>query len=141
MHWYILSTESEWDEAKKRSNQDKHGISFEEAGEIFERLVLMWEDTRHDYRETRYISVGEIGDSVVLVHTPRGRKIRIISARRANPQPKKAVTILIDSDVQDWFKNGGKGYQSWMNAVLRFYMESPKAEGRLNEQNDGPRGT
>ncbi len=40
------------------------------------------------------------------------------------PEPKKAVTIRIDGDVLDWFKKGGKGYQSRMNSVLRSYMES-----------------
>ncbi|MFT5367143.1 MAG: hypothetical protein ACI8V2_002101 [Candidatus Latescibacterota bacterium] len=40
------------------------------------------------------------------------------------PQSKKAVTIRIDSDVLDWFKKRGKGYQSRMNAVLRSYMKS-----------------
>ncbi len=40
------------------------------------------------------------------------------------PQSKKAVTIRIDGDVLNWFKDAGKGYQSRMNAVLRSYMES-----------------
>jgi uncharacterized protein (DUF4415 family) len=40
------------------------------------------------------------------------------------PLSKKVVTIRIDGDVLDWFKKGGKGYQSRMNAVLRSYMES-----------------
>ncbi len=40
------------------------------------------------------------------------------------PAAKKAVTIRLDGDVLDWFKKGGKGYQSRMNAVLRSYMES-----------------
>ena len=96
--------EFEWDEAKNRSNQDKHGISFEEAGEIFERPVLTWEDTRHDYRETRYISVGEIGDSVVVAlvvaHTPRGRKIRIISARRANARERKRYDAYLEKETR-----------------------------------------
>ena len=52
------------------------------------------------------------------------------NARVVFPQPKKAVTIRIDSDVLDWFKKRGKGYQSRMNAVLRSYMESLEAEGR-----------
>lgn len=46
------------------------------------------------------------------------------------PAAKKAVTIRIDGDVLDWFKNGGKGYQSRMNAVLRSYMESMEMAGR-----------
>lgn len=78
--------EFEWDAAKNRLNQDKHRISCEEAAEIFIRPFLMWEDTRQNYEEVRYISIGEVGNAVVivLVHTPRGSKSRIISARRAN---------------------------------------------------------
>ena len=46
------------------------------------------------------------------------------------PHPKKSVTIRIDGDVLDWFKNAGKGYQSRMNAVLRSYMENMETENR-----------
>ena len=84
--------EFEWDETKDRLNQNKHGISFAEAGEIFAHPVLTWEDTRHDYGETRYISVGGIGDAVVVLvvaHTPRGQKTRIISARKANAHERE----------------------------------------------------
>lgn len=38
------------------------------------------------------------------------------------PQPKNAVSIRLDSDVLDFFKAGGKGYQTRINAVLRHYM-------------------
>ena len=40
------------------------------------------------------------------------------------PEPKKTVTIRLDRDVLEWFKEAGKGYQPRMNAVLRSYMES-----------------
>jgi uncharacterized protein len=96
--------EFEWDEAKNRSNQGKHGISFEEAREIFERSVLMWEDSRRDYGETRYTSVGEIGDSIVVVlvvvHTPRGRKTRIISARKANARERKRYYAYLEKTAR-----------------------------------------
>jgi uncharacterized protein (DUF4415 family) len=52
------------------------------------------------------------------------------NAKVVFPQSKKAVTIRIDSDVLDWFKGKGKGYQSRMNAVLRSYMESLETEAR-----------
>jgi len=52
------------------------------------------------------------------------------NARVIFPKPKKAVTIRIDGDVLDWFRKGGKGYQSRINAVLRSYMESLETEGR-----------
>jgi uncharacterized protein (DUF4415 family) len=39
------------------------------------------------------------------------------------PEPKQAITILVDKEVLDWFKSQGKGYQTRMNAVLRMYVE------------------
>ena len=37
---------------------------------------------------------------------------------------KRQVTLRIDSDVLEWFKGKGKGYQTMINAVLRAYKES-----------------
>ncbi|MBN9072530.1 MAG: BrnA antitoxin family protein [Rhizobiales bacterium] len=39
------------------------------------------------------------------------------------PVPKSAVSIRLDPDVLDFFKAGGKGYQTRINAVLRHYMQ------------------
>ena len=52
------------------------------------------------------------------------------NAKVVFPASKQAVTIRIDGDVLDWFKGGGKGYQSRMNAVLRSYMESMETANR-----------
>ena len=40
------------------------------------------------------------------------------------PGDKQQVTIRLDSDVLDWFKDQGKGYQTRINALLRAYMEA-----------------
>jgi uncharacterized protein (DUF4415 family) len=40
--------------------------------------------------------------------------------------PKKQLTVRLDTDVVEWFKSQGKGYQTRMNAVLRQYMEHEK---------------
>ena len=37
---------------------------------------------------------------------------------------KQSVTIRIDTDVLDWFKSMGKGYQTRINQLLRRYMEA-----------------
>ena len=42
------------------------------------------------------------------------------------PESKKPVTLRIDRDVLEWFKERGKGYQTRINAVLRTYMEAHK---------------
>ena len=40
------------------------------------------------------------------------------------PEPKAQVTLRLDSDVLAWFRAGGKGYQTRINAVLRAYMNA-----------------
>lgn len=37
---------------------------------------------------------------------------------------KETVTVRLDSDVLHWLKQGGKGYQSRLNAILRKEMTS-----------------
>jgi len=39
------------------------------------------------------------------------------------PRPKQAISVRLDADVLDFFKAGGKGYQTRINAVLRSYMK------------------
>lgn len=52
---------------------------------------------------------------------------RAIARRGLRPVPKKALLSLrIDCDVIEWFRNQGAGYQSRMNALLRAYMEAHK---------------
>ena len=38
------------------------------------------------------------------------------------PAPKQAISLRVDEDVLDWFKQTGPRYQTRMNAVLRSYM-------------------
>jgi uncharacterized DUF497 family protein len=55
------------------------------AAEVFEGDVLTVQDTRADYGERRYITVGRLDQRmVVLIWTPRGSDRRIISLRKAN---------------------------------------------------------
>ena len=49
------------------------------------------------------------------------------SARVVMPPPgKTSVHLRLDSDVLEWFKQGGKGHLSRMNAVLRSFMNAQK---------------
>jgi uncharacterized DUF497 family protein len=80
----------EWDEEKNRLNIDKHGISFEEAVQVFDDVHLSRMDTREDYGERREITIGMIAEIIVavVVHTDRDQAIRIISARKANKRER-----------------------------------------------------
>jgi uncharacterized protein (DUF4415 family) len=44
------------------------------------------------------------------------------TAKMVVPTSKKAVSLRLDSDILDWFKSQGKGYQSVINNVLRTYV-------------------
>jgi uncharacterized protein (DUF4415 family) len=45
-------------------------------------------------------------------------------ARIVTPQAKAMVTLRLDPDVLAWFKQGGRGYQTRINAVLRAFVEA-----------------
>lgn len=75
----------EWDEAKRRSNLQKHGFDFTGAAEVFGGLFLRWLDDRHEYGEDRWIGIGRMGNRIVtVVYTePDESTTRIISLRKA----------------------------------------------------------
>ncbi len=45
------------------------------------------------------------------------------SAEAVMPTPKKLLSLRLDSDVVDWFKQQGPGYQTRINAVLRAFVQ------------------
>jgi|LakMenEpi03Aug12_release.lakeMendotaPanAssembly.Ray.scaffolds.fasta_scaffold643465_1 uncharacterized DUF497 family protein len=91
IHFVFTQMQFEWDENKNTQNRQKHGISFEEAQEIFDGILFTSIDDRFDYAEIREISIGAIQGVVVVtvVHTERAGIIRIISARKATPKERK----------------------------------------------------
>jgi len=82
----------EWDPAKARTNLKKHRISFEEAATVFnDPLSSTVPDPLHSETEERFVIAGQSvkGRLLVVVHTDRGDRIRIISARVANAHERK----------------------------------------------------
>ncbi len=75
----------EWDEAKNRTNLAKHGLSFEDAEQVFAGPCVTFEDDRFEYGEVRLLTLGLLaGRLVVIAHTPREEGSRIISMRKGN---------------------------------------------------------
>ncbi len=77
--------EFEWDKKKAKSNETKHGISFHEAGTVFgDPLALTFDDPDNSLNEVRFITFGlsRLGKKLIVSHTNRGDKTRIISARQ-----------------------------------------------------------
>ena len=80
----------EWDEAKHRGNQRKHGLSFGEVRQLFESGSDYLEifDVEHSDVEDRFIAIGSIDRGVVVVvctEEDEGR-IRVIGARPPSQQ-------------------------------------------------------
>jgi len=44
--------------------------------------------------------------------------------RAVAPRHKQAISVRLDTDILEFFKAGGRGYQTRINAALRLYMES-----------------
>jgi uncharacterized protein len=74
----------EWDEAKRLSNIQKHGIDFVGIEKVFAGTTLTILDDRFDYGESRFITLGLLsGRVVVIAHAETPQAIRIISVRKA----------------------------------------------------------
>lgn len=82
----------EWDPKKAEANRRKHGVSFEEAATVFQDInALTFEDPDHSDEEPRELTVGlsRTGRVLFLSHCDRGKRIRIISARKATPKERQ----------------------------------------------------
>ena len=80
----------EWDEWKNRANQDKHGVSFEEAAGIWDDEDMLVVPARRR-GEKRLLAIGRIHVAVyAVIHTERGVAVRIISARLATEKERQA---------------------------------------------------
>jgi uncharacterized protein len=81
----------EWDEVKAAANLVTHGVSFEVGRLAFtDVFAVTREDLRQDYGEDRYTLLGMVDNRLLHVsYTMRGERIRIISARLAEPREKR----------------------------------------------------
>ena len=86
----------EWDEAKRVSNLEVHGVDFMDAALIFEGIFLEAEDKRSEYGEQRFRALGRVGDDTFMVaYTWRGEVRRIISAWRVDDEGKRRYAAIL----------------------------------------------
>ena len=81
-----MSYEFEWDANKATANQRKHGVSFHEASTAFaDPLALLMADPDRSLDEELFLVLGtsSLGRLLVVSHTERPPRTRIISARPA----------------------------------------------------------
>jgi uncharacterized DUF497 family protein len=90
----------EWDESKRQANLAKHLVDFQDATQIFDGPVF--EKARRRHGEDRVLSIGLMEDvEIVVVYVMRGKRRRIISARRAHRYERK--------DYANHLRDTGKG--------------------------------
>ncbi len=91
----VIEYQYEWDETKNRTNQHKHGLSFEQAVHVFHDPLHRSVQDRVEGHEQRWQTFGVIAGLVVVVvaHTVTeqdgGGTIRLISARRADRRERR----------------------------------------------------
>jgi uncharacterized DUF497 family protein len=80
-----------WDDDKAAGNWRDHGVSFEMARDAFsDPFAVEWVDAEQHPHEERYAMIGMVENRLLFVaYTMRGERIRIISARKAEPYERR----------------------------------------------------
>jgi uncharacterized protein (DUF4415 family) len=100
----------------------KAGISRYTA-EALERLVRE-EGSRSDWDRAGAKSHEEIEADAEGDAAEEGMVLDWANAQIGLPEPKAVLHMRIDRDILDFFRRGGRGYQTKINAVLRAYKEA-----------------
>jgi uncharacterized DUF497 family protein len=94
-----------WDPGKNRKNQAKHGLSFEEASELFRSGVGYLEiyDEEHSEQEDRFIAIGPIKRGVIVVAytEPDDDLLRLLSARLATRSERQQFKTHLRDDHEE----------------------------------------
>jgi uncharacterized DUF497 family protein len=81
----------EWDPEKAHQNAAKHGVSFEEAATMFgDPLAVTIDDPDHSHDERRFLTTGLTRRQrlIIVGHTDREGRVRIINAREATARER-----------------------------------------------------
>lgn len=141
----MRSDRFEWHDEKAARNYEKHGISFEKATGIFDDPVAITiDDPKHSIDERRYITIGTtfFDEVLIVIHTFRNGRIRIISARRANRAERRNIMSKDIDRINDKAKEDddmlpeydfskgerGKFYQGRGPLVIRVSIDPDVAE-------------
>lgn len=95
----IKPTEIIFDPAKSAANARKRGLPFSLVEDDFDwATAQVIEDMRKDYGERRFRALGFIGTRLhVVVYTPRGTALHVISLRKANRREEKLYATQTQS--------------------------------------------
>ena len=83
---HTCQVEIEFDPAKARTNLTKHKVSFAHAEQALRDPFAFTIEDPDAESEQRFVTLGadSLGRVLVVIHTPRGERSRLISARKAS---------------------------------------------------------
>lgn len=95
IHFELNGDSFVWDAEKAEKNRHKHGIRFEEAATVFyDPLFIVVDASRNDESRDAAIGFDAGGKLLYVVHIEfEGSSIRIISARRAEPEEEQRYAV------------------------------------------------
>lgn len=81
-----MSIDIEFDPAKAQANLRKHGVDFAHAEQVLRDPLAYTIEDPDAKGEQRFVTLGmdALGRILVVVHTPREDRIRLISARKSS---------------------------------------------------------
>jgi uncharacterized DUF497 family protein len=89
--------EISYDPAKRELILETRTLDFDDAVHVFAGTELTVEDDRKDYGETRYLTLGKLGDRLVaVVWTPRDEARHIITMWKANERERKRYEARLE---------------------------------------------
>lgn len=86
----------DWDDSNLKKNWKKHRVSHLECEQVFfNQPLLVFPDTQHSDQEERFYVLGRTdrGRRLFVVFTPRGNKIRVISAREMTKKERSFYPV------------------------------------------------
>jgi uncharacterized protein (DUF4415 family) len=81
-------------------------------------------ESQTDWQRLDAMSDEEIDLSDCPEITPEQFSRAVVRRGLPMAKSKAQVTLRIDSEVLEWFKSQGRGYQTQINALLKAYMEA-----------------
>jgi uncharacterized DUF497 family protein len=86
---HLIVVKITFDPAKRQAALNGRGLNFADAEIVFAGRTITVQDTRRDYGEARFQTVGFLADRMVMVvWTPRGEARHVMSMRKCNDREK-----------------------------------------------------
>jgi uncharacterized DUF497 family protein len=96
-----------WDENKNIENKIKHKIGFEDAQYVFadpDRIERIDQSEDNTSSETRWQTIGRVGDLLFVVYAKRGNDMRMVTAREAKKHERRSYNGYYQIDGKGWTK-------------------------------------